>query len=885
MTLAAGTKLGPYQIVSRLGAGGMGEVYRARDARLDRDVAIKALPDAFAKDPERLSRFEREAKLLASLSHPNIAGILGLEEARGARYLVLELVDGETLAERLARGALSLADTLDLGRQVAAALEAAHERGIVHRDLKPGNIMFTSSGDAKVLDFGLAKGGAGVSTGSDPNLTASPTVTHSPTQAGVILGTAAYMSPEQARGKTVDRRTDIWSRGCVLFECLSGRSAFAGETVSDMVARILEREPDWKVLPASTPPRMVELLKRCLRKDARERQRDAGDVRLELDEIARGGGVQAAATVSATGARTPRWRVAALAGVVAAVAAVTTGALMRGGGHDTQPAFEFTLEPPPGCQFQLPAGPALSPDASTLVCGVIDSAGVPFLAVRKLDRDEFRILPGTEVASLPFWSPDGRSIGFFGNGKMRRMGLDGSTPVTLADANDGRGGSWSKDGTIVFVPSASGPVFKVSAGGGNAAQVTTLNKGRGEVGHRYPVLLRDGKHFLYVSICRDGKNWICVGDVDGGESRALRTSETCARPSVAGWIATVEKRRVLVQRFNEDALEFEGEPREIAQCGAWEKIGDANLGVDDQGTVVYQRPAQLRGWAHWYDVTTRKLGPRLREFDTPTDLALAPDQQHIAVTMGAEGDLWFVDLEHPVPARLTFFAPPRLGSLYNSTWSSDSKRIAYTLNMASDVIHIYSTETSTDTTLFTAPGLFAAPCGWTPDGRTLAVLCSDSTGEWDPWVVPVDDPGKAALYQKTPGDEVSGTLSPDGRWLACATAVGEKVQLRILSFPRPGARFQLALDDDIIPFGPWWSSDGRTLMVQDTKSHVIAIPVSFDGGFRQGESRVLFTVASNYAFFRQTPDLKRFLIGVADQPENPAPLRVLTSWPRRVGEI
>ena len=736
MTLNPGTKLGPYQILSPLGAGGMGEVYRARDARLERDVAIKALPHAFAQDPERLARFEREAKLLASLSHPNIAGILGIEEVAGARYLVLELVDGETLAARLKRGPMSIADTIDLGRQVAAALEAAHERGIVHRDLKPGNIMFTASGDAKVLDFGLAKSGERVAPGSDPNLTASPTVTHTPTQAGVILGTAAYMSPEQARGKNVDRRTDIWSLGCVLYECLTGKGVFDGETVSDMVARILEREPDWKALPPGTPPRLAELLRRCLRKDARERQRDAGDVRLELDDIARGGGGAQDASTGTAARRTTSRRTWLAFAAVAVVAAVVSGAWMRGRGEHAQPAFEFTLEPPAGWTFGLPAAPALSPDGSTLVCTVVDSVGNVALAVRQLDRDEFRVLPHMSFATYPFWSPDGRSIAFFSPQGLQRVGLDGSAPVTIAAAADGRSGSWSKDGIIVFVPTASGPVFKVSAAGGDPVQVTKLDPGRGEVGHRYPVLLRDGKHFLYVAICRDGKIWTCVGDIDGGPSRALRVSEKYARPSIPGWIATVDKGRVMVQRFDEDALTFEGESREIARCGKWDKIGDSNLADDGRGTIVYQREGRYSGWLRWYDVAGKSMGPRLRELDTPTAAALAPDQRRIAVAMRAEGDVWLVDLDHPVPTRLTFYAAPRTNAVSSIIWSRDSKRIAYSLNTTTDVIHVFNTDTSTDTTLFTAPGLFTQPLGWTPDGRTLAIICSDSTGDFDIWTLP-----------------------------------------------------------------------------------------------------------------------------------------------------
>jgi hypothetical protein len=336
----------------------------------------------------------------------------------------------------------------------------------------------------------------------------------------------------------------------------------------------------------------------------------------------------------------------------------------------------------------------------------------------------------------------------------------------------------------------------------------------------------------------------------------------------------------MVQRFNQDALTFEGEAREIAQCGTWNKIGDANVADDGKGTVVYQLGFKYRGWGHWYDVATKKMGPRTGEFDTPQDAALAPDQQHIAAVLGAEGDLWLVTLGEPVPVRLTFFAVPRAGALYNTVWSPDSKRIAYTLNTATDAIHVYSTATSTDTTLFTAPGLFAGSFGWTPDGKMIAALCSDSTGGSDLWSVPVDNPAKAAPVLRTPDYEASGSLSPDGHWFACIVVAGGQPQVRIMSFPRPGALFQVTLDTQTN--GVMWSSDSRTLVTADIKGRVIATPVSFEGGFHQGESTVLFTLAPNFGLPRQTSDLKRFLVAEGEQQSNPTPLRVLTAWPQRV---
>jgi hypothetical protein len=437
----------------------------------------------------------------------------------------------------------------------------------------------------------------------------------------------------------------------------------------------------------------------------------------------------------------------------------------------------------------------------------------------------------------------------------------------------------------VFVPTSSGPIFKVPATGGSAVQITMLDKGRGEVGHRYPALLRDGRHFLYVSIARDGKRWLCVGDVDGGKGRALRVVENTALPAGPGWIAMVAKEKVLVQRFDEVALALKGEPFEIAQCGAWNKIGDSNLGADGRGTIVYQRELKRRGWLRWYDVTTHSLGPRLRELDTPQEAALAPDQRHVAVEMGGEHDLWLVDLEQPVPSRLTFFNTPQLGGLYSLTWSSDSKQIGYSLSTAtgSDAIHAYSLAASSDTTLFTPPGMFSSPCGWSPDGRLIAVLLSDSTGNFDPWVVPVQNPGAAAIYQATPDFEETGSLSPDGRWLACEIAGSGKERVQIMSFPRPGSRFQLTLDMDLPRFGTMvWSAGGRALVVVDTRSRVIAVPVTFEGGFRQGEPRVLFTLGPDQTLVAQRSDMRRVLVLESERLSNPAPLRVLTAWPQRV---
>ena len=448
-----GKSIGVYHITALLGVGGMGEVYRARDTKLGRDVAIKILPRLFTSDPDRLARFEREARVLASLNHPHIGAIYGLEDADGVRALVLELVDGETLADRIARGPIPLNETLTIARQIADALEAAHEKGIVHRDLKPANIKITPDGVVKVLDFGLAKAASGDAAPAD--LTQSPTMTVGGTQEGVILGTAAYMSPEQARGRPADKRADVWAFGVVLYEMLTGRRAFEGETISDVLAKVIEREPDWTALPASTPPRLRELLRRCARKDPKTRLQAIGDARVQIEELI-SGATEETATAVATQPRAQRsarfaWIVAALSLVIAAALAIPATLYFRRVAPEPL-LTRFEIPTPPTSD---PVSFALSADGRQLAF-VATAEGAPRLWVRPLDQVTAQPLAGTEGASYPFWAPDGRAIGFFADGKLKRIDLGSGASQVLADAPSGRGGTWNRDGVIVFAPDGSG---------------------------------------------------------------------------------------------------------------------------------------------------------------------------------------------------------------------------------------------------------------------------------------------------------------------------------------------------------------------------------------------------------------------------------------------
>lgn len=902
MPLHPGTRLGPYEIVAPLGAGGMGEVYRARDTRLGRDVAVKVLPQHLSSNPEVRARFEREAKTISSLNDPHICTLHDIGREREIDYLVMELVEGETLADRLARGALPGAEVLRLGAQIASALDRAHRAGIVHRDLKPGNVML-GKGGAKLLDFGLARafGVAGKShTGSDGStvLAESPTEARPLTSEGTILGTFHYMSPEQLEGREADARSDLWALGCVLYEMVTGRRAFEGKSQASLIGNIMNTEPPaLSNVVAVAPPGLDRLVRRCLAKDPEDRWQNARDIVHELQWIGSESGSQPGAAVvstSAAGAKgvgaaaaaRPRgvlaWAVLATIGL--AVTLAILAAHGRSGSAVAPAPIEFTLEPPPGCTFTRPADPVLSPDGRTVACVVVDSSGNTRIAIRPLDRAEFRLLPGTDLAWQPFWSPDGRWIGFFSESKLCKVNLDGSSSVVLADASDGRGGAWSADGTIVYGPTASGCLYTIPATGGNAVQVTRLDPGREEVGHRYPCFIGDGPRFLYVAFGKNGKRWLCVGDITGGPSRVLRETETAALWAEPGWILGVDHRRVMAQRFDEGKLEVSGPLVEIAQCGAFPKFGHPDLAAAANGTLVYQRPWQQKRRFHWFDAAGNPTGERTRDLESPTSVALAPDQRQLAVTLAADNDLWVLDLEHPVPARLTFFNLPQQNGLKLATWSPDSKRIAYTLSpgAGSEAIHVISTETSKDTVLFRAPGLFAQMQSWSRDGRRLIALCSNSEGNFDIWTVPVDNPNAAACFLETPEYELICSLSPDGRWLACGVTVGDAMQLRIYSMQTPGVRYQVVLDRNIVAFRPAWSEDGRVIVVVDADERVIAVPVQLEGGFRQGEPRVLFRMPPRSVLAAVAPDLRRFLVTESEPQSNPAPLCVLMGWRGRL---
>jgi serine/threonine protein kinase len=668
LSLTPGTRLGVYEVTAQIGEGGMGQVYRATDTKLKRQVAIKILPPSLAADPDRLARFQREAEVLASLNHPNIAAIHGLEETGGITALVMELVEGDDLSQRIARGAIPIDEALPIAKQIAEALEAAHEQGIIHRDLKPANIKVRPDGTVKVLDFGLAKA-MELPSAMSPSVSQAPTITTpAMTQAGMILGTAAYMSPEQARGKAVDKRADIWAFGAVLYEMLTAQRAFGGEDVSEVLSRVLQREPEWAALPAGLPPTLVVYLKRCLHRDLKQRIGDMHDVRLALEGAFETASPQTTApTTSAPSGGRLVW-VAALA-----VAAVVILALAI-------PTVRHLREtPPPETRVEIntpatdePGSFALSPDGQQIVF-VASGDGASRLWVRSLATTTAQPLAGTEGATLPFWSPDSRSIAFFAGGALKRLDLGGGAPQILAPATNGLGGTWNADGVIVFAPSRTMPLMRVSVTGSPAVAVTTL--GPQQTGHVAPSFLPDGRRFLFFQ--RGGLDGagIYLGTLDTNVSTQLTPAAGSGVLLPSGWLLWVRAgtQTLVAQRLDVDKAALAGEPVTVADGVAVDLNANLNAAVSvaASGLVAYRMGTVGQRQLTWFDRLGTAQGTVGDPDATLSNPRVSPDGRRVVVERTAQGnaDLWLLDGTRT--SRFTFDS----ATDYRPVWSPDGTRI------------------------------------------------------------------------------------------------------------------------------------------------------------------------------------------------------------------
>jgi eukaryotic-like serine/threonine-protein kinase len=877
--LTIGTKLGPYEILAPLGAGGMGEVYRARDTRLGREVALKVLPEAFASDRERMARLRREAQVLASLNHPNIAAIYGFEDSGATHALVMELVEGPTLAERVKQGAAPVDEALPIAKQICEALEYAHERGIMHRDLKPSNVKVTPDGQVKVLDFGLAKAIEG--DASAASVENSPTLSAMATRAGFLLGTAAYMSPEQARGKNADRRSDIWAFGVVLYEMLSGKRLFSGETTSDTLAAVIRAEPEWGALPANIPPRIRDLLQRCLKKDPRQRLQSIGDARIAIEETI-GGTVSPPSTQREVSA--PQWlRLLpwALAGMLALALAAALLMIPVSRREPPSSAVVSQIEPPPDTTFatesQLSVVPALSPDGKQLAFVAVGADGVQRLWARPLDSPTARVLEGTEGAGYPFWSPDSRSLGFSAEGKLRTISLSGGPPLTLADAPFLRGASWGADGTILFAPTLAGAIFRVPASGGAPQQVMQLSQSRKDFAHRWPQFLPDGRHFLFFiwsANIKDSAVW--ASSLDSGEPKLVLRNDSTAVYAPPGYLLFVRQGVLMAQRFDASSLQLTGDAQplvtgvELAPGYFLPPFTVSENGILAYSPGVGESPLQLL----WFDRTGKQVGQTgpTRFYETPR---ISPQGDKLAVSVGdaesGPGQIWVYDLLDGLKRRITFsgffdVAP---------AWSADGKTLAFVSSRGGTPPHAY--QKPADGTGSTLP-LFAdsdleehvGPANWTADGRYIvffranlrAVIAVPLFGDRKPFPV----------LQNLHGNP-EAAVSPDSRWIAY---VGNGGEVDVSTFPHGSGTWQVSTNRGLHPH---WRRDGKELFYQAPDNQIMAAEVSGEGEtFTVGKVVPLFRAANGA--WDVAPDGKKFVVETPEKPKNTSQsVTLVVNWP------
>jgi eukaryotic-like serine/threonine-protein kinase len=861
----------------------MGEVYRARDTRLGRDVAIKVLPASLASSPDRVRRFEREARLLAALNHPHIGTIHGLEEVDGIPALILELVEGPTLADRLKAGPFSLKDALSIAHQIAEALEAAHEKGIIHRDLKPANIKMMADGTVKVLDFGLAIALAGDRAAAD--MAPLPTVTLDGTLEGHIAGTPAYMSPEQARGESVEKRCDIWSFGVVLFEMLSGKRPFVGASTSEVLARVLETEPVWTALPASTPPAIRTLLRRCLTRDVKRRLQAIGEARIALEEdVADPGGTGDPTRVGRSRRERVAWTVATTA-LVVSVASVFTALYVRQRQPPPveAPPLRLDVITPPTSNTNALLSLALSPDGRRLVF-VGRSGDVERLWVRSLEASPAQPLAGTEGATFPFWKPDSRSIGFFAQGKLMRIDLGGTAPEVLATVpGGGFGGTWSADGVIV-VGSTTGPLYRVSDSGGEAVAMTTVEGPQD--GHRWPFFLPDGRHLLFMSGLIGRTTDVYVHTLGSGESQHLLQAES-APVYGFGYLFYSRDGALVAHPFDASSRTLSGAPIPVAnQVGFLQMNNGAAYSVSATGAIAYRASVLGRRQLVWVDRSGKELGTLGGEYENAVgDPAFEPHGTRVAFTwVWAQGnaDVFVMEADHGTARRFTLGAKTE----FDPVWSPDGRRIVFSTdrNGSYDLYEKLSTGAGPEKALLKSP-LAKFPSDWSPDGKFLLYWQLDPKTKLDLWVLPMVGDRTPFPFVEDESDQLRGQFSPNGKWVAYQSGESGQGQREIYvqEFPA-GGRWPVSTSGG---HSPRWARNGSELyfISPDGKLMSAAISPNRDT-FVAGPPTALFQTRLDWSRFG-TPKYTmpnynvaadgRFLMQVVI--EESAPISLILNWP------
>ena len=882
--------IGPYQVVGAIGAGGMGEVFQATDTRLGREVALKIIPDAMAQDADRMARFEREARVLASLNHPNIAGLYGIEESDGRKALVMELVPGEDLSTRIDAGPLPLDEALNIALQVARALETAHLKGVIHRDLKPANVRLTPDGQVKVLDFGLAKPtGGDASSSIDAHLSQSPTFAHHATQAGIILGTAAYMSPEQARGRTVDARTDVFSFGCILFEMLSGTRAFAGEDISEILASVIKGDVQWSRFPESVPAPLRALLARCLAQRADERFQAIGDVRYELARFVADPALLAPPAAVAAAMTTDPGRPSPVMLAVAAAAVLTAGAF----------AFLWFTRPTPRAQttrFAIEAAPdaraflwpRLSPDGTMIAFLASDSTGARRIHIRRLDTVDAMPLAGTEDAGRPFWSPDGSALAFMVGDKLKKIEAGGGPVQLIAEARTRFDGSWGADGVILLDGGPGDSILAVSSTGGAVKPASVLDRARGELSHAWPSFLPDGKRFLFtVDQGASQLDLIRLGRLGSFATTIVDSCDSRVEYVAPGYILYARTGTLFGRRFDLAAGKCEGEPFPIVEnLGNLANSGDFSGSLT--GTIAYRARA---GAGREQIVLVDRAGKLIQPVATPanySELDPSPDGTRLAFSMvddrSGTADIWVHDLRRGTTSRLTFDAADDVWPV----WSPDGLEIAFASSRAG-AFRIFTKYASGVGEERRVPGQTGAIHGadsWNASTGLLGVSYQGSSGDWNVKTMSPHDSIPSVTIAASPGAaETVAKLSPDGRWVALVSDESTLPQVYVQSYPIPSSRWQISTAP---AKDPEWRADGRELFYRTLSDTIMAVPITPGETFEWGNAVPLFAAGAPQGRFvtsvwKPTADGQRFFVLRAQTVGRPAPITVVVDWAAEAG--
>jgi Tol biopolymer transport system component len=884
VTLSAGTKLGPYEIVAPIGAGGMGEVYKATDTRLGRDVAVKVLPTHLSTSEEIRQRFEREAKTISQFSHPHICALYDVGREGETEYLVMEFLEGESLADRLGKGPLPNEQVLRYGIEIADALDKAHRQGIVHRDLKPGNIMLTKSG-VKLLDFGLAKplASAGAQTISGASVMATEAQVSQPlTERGTILGTFQYMAPEQLEGGEADARSDIFAFGAVLYEMATGRKAFTGKSQASLIGSILRDDPGpiSEVSPMIAPA-LNRVIRTCLAKDPEHRFQTAHDIKLQLEWIAEGGsqaGLPAPVVARRKNREKLAWATAAVVGVAAA--ALGFGFWKRTPAPKHTMRFDVDV---PGEVTALDA-PKISPDGRILAFDATDSSGKHRIWIRPLNALQAHALAGTEGTRRPFWSPDSKYLAFIADGKLMKVDVSGGPPQKICDAPTAADGTWAPDGTILYDGTGSDPIYRVPASGGVPAVMVKPEASRKETQIGWPEVLPDGQHFLYMAIGQKAADSTYrIATLDGKENRPFAPAQSMVTYVEPGYLLFLRDRTLVAQPFDAKALKTKGEPMPLAEKVGTDGVGLGRFSVSREGTLAY-RTGEITDRMVWVD----RAGKELETIGDPAqyhDPAFSPDGKRLAYDVidprSGKFVIWVRDLTRNVSSRLSFAE----GDAFCPLFSPDGTRIAYGITADNDLVVKPADGQGAETSLGLKAPEQQVVSDWSRDGKYIAFVREAKDTNWDIWILPTFGDKKPYPFVKTSFVELWPMFSPDGRFVAYQSNESGRNEVYVQSFPGPGGKWQISSEGGLEPH---WSEDGKELFFRSSDQKLMAVPVTTGAAFEAGTPKALFPVHLDPGLSRNrfTParSADRFVLVATPARETMAPTTIVLNWMADLGK-